>query len=87
MIDPYEVFLRSEAISALRALPLRHRKLVSSFIDQLAADPFAEGDYQNSDASGRMLSIKVVGSSAITYWADHAVKEIKILDIREADRA
>lgn len=87
MIEPYEVFLRTEAISTLRALPLRQRKLVGSFIDQLADDPFAEGDFQNKDAIGRILCIKVVGSAAITYWADHAVKEIKVLDIREADRA
>jgi mRNA-degrading endonuclease RelE of RelBE toxin-antitoxin system len=87
MIQPYEIFLRSEAIDSLRGIRAAPRKLVSKFIDSLALDPFSEGDYSVRDASGRDIHFKVVGEYAVTFWTDHPAKEIKIIDIRSADRA
>lgn len=87
MIRPYEIFLRSEAISSLRGIRTAPRRLVTGFIDSLALDPFSEGDYTVEDASGRGIHIKVLGQYAVTFWADHPAKEIRIIDIRGADRA
>jgi mRNA-degrading endonuclease RelE of RelBE toxin-antitoxin system len=87
MIEPYEVFLRAEAIESLRSVPVKARKRISMFIDSLSADPSSAGDYSLKDPSGRIIEIKIVGSHAITFWADHAVREIKIIDIRNADHA
>lgn len=87
MIEPYEVFLRTEAIEALGALPLTARRRISMFIDSLASAPTSVGDYSLKDKSGRIIEIKVIGTHAITFWADHAVREIKITDIRSADHA
>jgi mRNA-degrading endonuclease RelE of RelBE toxin-antitoxin system len=87
MIPPYEIFLRSEAIDSLRRLRSSPRKRVSQFIDSLALDPFAEGDYALKDPSDRDIHIKVVGEYAVSFWTDHPAKEIKIIDIRSADRA
>jgi hypothetical protein len=87
MIEPYEVFLRAEAILALHSIPVAARRRISSFIDLLSSDPALGGDYQITDPSGRIIEIKVIGSHAITFWTDHAAREIKITDIRSADRA
>ena len=44
------------------------------------------GDFQELNPfDQRHLSIKILGKYAITYYLDHAVSEIKILDIEEAD--
>jgi mRNA-degrading endonuclease RelE of RelBE toxin-antitoxin system len=87
MIEPYEVFLRAEAIEVLRLLHPRHRKAIGAFIDSLAMNPFLEGDYSSPDATGRAISIKILGAFALSYWADHPAKEIKVIDIRSADRS
>ncbi len=87
MIEPYAVFLRTEAIQMLRSAQATARKRISNFIDALATAPSSVGDYTISDPSGRILEIKIIGSYAITFWADHAVREIKITDIRSADHA
>jgi hypothetical protein len=34
-----------------------------------------------------VICIKIVGSYAVTFWADHPAKEIMITDIRSADHA
>ena len=87
MIDPYEIFLRSEAIEALRGIRGTSRKWIAAFIDSLAADPSQTGDYASHDSTGREISIKILGSYAVTFWADHPAREIKITDIRSADQA
>jgi hypothetical protein len=84
---PYEIFLRSEAIEALSGIRGVSRKLIVVFIDSLASDPLQAGDYSVQDSTGRDISIKILGSYAVTYWADHPVKEIRITDIRSADHA
>ena len=84
---PYEIFLRSEAIEALTGIRGISRKLIVVFIDSLASDPLQAGDYSVQDSTGRDISIKILGSYAVTYWADHPAREIKITDIRSADHA
>jgi mRNA-degrading endonuclease RelE of RelBE toxin-antitoxin system len=87
MIEPYEVFLRSEAIHSLRSIPVSTRKRISTFIDTLSGNPAVLGDYQMTDHTGRIIEIKILGSYAITFWIDHAAREIKVIDISHADRA
>lgn len=83
----YEVFLRSEAIHALRMNRGKSRRQISAFIDSLAANPLSEGDYQVRDSSGREIQIKIISAYAITFWSDHPAREVKIIDIRKADQA
>lgn len=87
MMEPYQIFLRSEAIEALHGIRGTSRRSIAFFIDSLASSPLQAGDYSSQDSTGREISIKILGSHAVTYWADHPAKEIKITDIRCADRA
>lgn len=87
MMDPYEIFLRSEAIQALQGIRGTSRKSIAAFIDSPASAPSQTGDYALHDSTGREISIKVLGSYAVTFWADHPAREINITDIRSADRA
>ena len=87
MIEPYHVFLRAEAIDALRGIRGRQRQRIAAFINALAFPPSTAGDYAIQDSSRRSICISIIGSYAVTFWADHPVKEIKITDIRRADRA
>jgi hypothetical protein len=84
-MDSYAVYLH-ERIHSRRPLSGRKRDKVMRFVRELADDPFRRGDYQDKDSAGHELQVKIVGGEAITYWADHAVKEIKIINIQPADR-
>ncbi len=76
-----------EAAEILRAIRGNQRISLVAFIDSLSGDPNKGGDYTERDETGRQLEIKVIGSFAITYWADHAALEVKVVDLRRADRA
>lgn len=86
-MKPYRIFVRMEAAEILRSIRGGQRSSVVEFIDFLSGDPNKGGDYSERDETGRQLEIKVIGSFAITYWADHAVAEVKVVDVRRADRA
>ena len=85
-MKPYKVFLRLEAMEALRGIRAAQKSKISRFIDSLADDPSQTGDYGEQDDTQRQIEIKVIGQFAITYWADHAVNEVKVTDVRRADR-
>ncbi len=85
-MDPYQLFLRFESAEILRKLRLSQRIEIFSFIDSLKTRPDSQGDYSETDETGREVEIKIVGGYAITYWPDHAVKEVKVADVRRADR-
>ena len=63
---------------------LRERKLILGWLDRLAADPFQEGDFQETDNAGRIVQVKIIGQQALTFWADHAIKEVKVTQIARA---
>lgn len=86
-MENYGIFLRMEAVDSFKAVRGLQRQQISLFIDSLADEPNRPGDFSERDDSGRQIEIKVLGQFAITYWTDHAVREVKILDIRKADKA
>jgi hypothetical protein len=55
----------------------RKREETMRFIRKLADDPYRRRDYQDRDNAGHILEVKILNDHAITFWADHAVREIK----------
>jgi hypothetical protein len=81
---PYVVYINEGALGfAPRSGP--QRGMVMDFIRSLAANPNTAGDFSETDETGRTTRVKVVGRYAVTFWADHAVSEIKVTHIRLAD--
>ncbi len=84
-MKPYAVYLRIEAAELLKAVAAQHRRRIEGYIDSLAGNPFRTGDYAETDSVGRPIQIKILGNFAVAFWADHAVKEIKVVAIVRAD--
>lgn len=55
------------------------------FLESLSTDPFQKGDYADRTPEGREVQVKVIGSHALLYWADHPVREVKVVDLVQAD--
>ena len=84
-MKPSAVYLRIEAAELLKSVATRNRRGIENFVDSLSGNPFKTGDYAETDAAGRPIQIKILGNFAIAFWADHAVKEIKVVAIDWAD--
>ncbi len=81
----YKVYINQAALlSAPRSGSSRTRLM--NFISSLAANPYVTGDFSEKDDVDRDVQVKIVGRYAVTFWADHAVSEVKITHIKLADK-
>jgi hypothetical protein len=83
-MTPYGVFIAAEVVVQLSVCRRAEKVSVARAFDTLAGNPFRSGDYVESDSLGRPVQIMLIGRHAVCYWADHAVKEVKILDLKLA---
>ena len=82
---PYTIYI-NEATLATAPKAGEPRQQVMNFIRSLADNPNTPGDFSEADGAGRNVQVKLVGRYALTFWADHAVSEIKITHIQLADQ-
>lgn len=77
----YDVVVHRTAVSFLLGRPSRERRLLLHFLDELGNDPYRSGDFEVSDQTGRGQQVKRIGGLYITFWPDHAIKEVRVTDI------
>lgn len=82
----YDVYLRREVFEFLRQCRRDDRDQLLRLLEALGRDPFRRGDFTERDRSGRDIEVLIFRRYAILYWADHPVKEVKVTDLRYADR-
>lgn len=83
----YELSLRMGVFEALSAHRGSHRRLLLDYLNRLQDDPFIPSDFTEKDGDGSYLEAKILGRFVIYYALDHAIKEVRVLKIIEADRA
>jgi hypothetical protein len=85
MGSAYELYVRHEVHVAISAVKSKPRGEIIRFLESLSSDPFQKGDYQDRTPQGREVQVKVIGSHALFYWTDHPVREVKVVDLIQAD--
>lgn len=80
----YQVYIHESALSSAPKAG-GDRRQVMDFVRWLGEHPFAMGDYSDTDSAGRRREVMIIGRHAITFWEDHAVKEVKVTNIQVAD--
>jgi hypothetical protein len=81
----YAVFIHEQALAAAPRSGTQ-RESVMKFIRSLADNPNTAGDFTEKDHASRIVQVKVIGRYAVTFWADHAVSEVKVTHIKSADK-
>ncbi len=81
----YEVILHPQAWHVLAATQGTGRRRLLGVLGQVADDPFRAGDLQQPDPAGRVHEVILLGEWLVTYWPDHAVREIRIVALERAD--
>lgn len=81
----YGYALGDEAVHAFTSLPVRRRENLLRIFEHLARYPKQEGDFQESGASGRVYEVKLHDNLLLTWWVDHAVREVRIVRMEFVD--
>ncbi|QTN32897.1 hypothetical protein HZ994_11355 [Akkermansiaceae bacterium] len=79
----YEPVLSSKAADFLLSLSKARQKKLIGLLYQLAASPAQIGDYSEPDDTGRDVQFILIRDLLVAFWADHPVKELRIVDIEE----
>ena len=82
----YTPFFSEGAFDFLSHLDGSDRKLVLLEIRILGNHPSRDSHFSEQDNKGRDIQGILCSKYCILYWADHAEKEIKITQIRYADK-
>ena len=79
----YEPVLSSKAAAFLIVRSKAKQRKLIGLLYQLADSPSQIGDYSEPDEAGREIQFILIRDLLIAFWADHAVKELRIVDIEE----
>jgi hypothetical protein len=79
----YDPVLSSKASSILVGLPKAKQKKILALLFQIAEHPSQLGDYATREENGREIQHLMVGDWHVSFWADDAVRELRITDFTE----
>jgi hypothetical protein len=78
-MEPYDFALGAEAVHWFASQSARQRETLIQVFDGLARHPFAAGDYREAGHFGRAFEVTLSDDMIVTWWADHAAKEVRIV--------
>jgi hypothetical protein len=82
----YRYALDGELAEELLTLPPRQREQLITAFRELVNDPFELGEESFRDSSGRELQRRAFGRWRITFWCDHAERELRIVGVQRRAR-
>jgi hypothetical protein len=86
MTPAYRVLMDLDALASLPRSGNRRAKVLG-MLAGLSENADLGGDFEiNDPETSRPFQVSCVAGFAITWWIDHPVLEVKIIDIREAPR-
>lgn len=56
----------------------RDRRAVAKLLEELAAAPYQQGDYEEMDETGRPVQVKRLGPYLVRWWMDDLVREVRV---------
>jgi len=80
-----EVILHERAWAALAATKGEERRRLPALLDDVKATPFRRGDFQQRDAAGRINEVVFLGGWLVTFWSDHAVAQIHVVNLEQVE--
>ncbi|MEO6246375.1 MAG: hypothetical protein ABIQ12_13150 [Opitutaceae bacterium] len=75
---PYEIVAPLTVCEELRAPPRRDRRQLEEFLFRLTRPPSLPRDFESPAEDERSHQAKIVGNWLISYWPDHAAREIRL---------
>jgi hypothetical protein len=81
----YSYALGDEAVHVFTALSPRVREKLLRRFDEMARHPQQPGDHQEAGAAGRLYEIGLNHDVLLTWWVDHATREVRIIRIELID--
>jgi hypothetical protein len=79
----YRYVIERRVAEYVVVLPRARARQLMAFFEYLARNPALTGGEWAMDANGRRNEALLFGSVTLVYWTDHAVREVRIVDVIE----
>jgi hypothetical protein len=79
VIPPYGYAVDDAVLRTFVAAKKSQRERLLRVFDQLADNPFLEGDTVQLDQEGRPCQVKRFGEWTVIYWSEHLAKRVHIV--------
>ena len=57
------------------------RRKIEEFLQRLIRQPSLPGEFEAPADDGRVHQVKIVGDWRVSYWIDHAAREVRVTAI------
>ena len=84
-MDAYALVLDETAAMTLATVSRPQQRRLGVILDSLKAVPLRPGDFQQRDATGRLHEVALIDDWLVTYWSDHAVRELRIVNLEQVE--
>ena len=81
----YDIVAPLGVYQLLRTLGRSPRREIELFLYRLALQPGLPGDFETPAEDGRTHQVKMVGRWLVSYWIDHAVREVRVTGIEPVE--
>ena len=85
LVEPYTLVVHESVFLAYCAAPPRMQRRILTELELLKSDPFRLGDFAEPDATGRLNQVLLIDEILLTYWTDHAVREVRVVRIEQVE--
>ncbi len=82
---PYNVVIPVSKMATFHAARKRERTQLLECFDRLARNPALESEWQVNDSAGRKNFQIAAGRFLVTFWPDHAAREVRIVRLERLD--
>jgi hypothetical protein len=83
MSSSYSYVLSEAASEYAFRLPSAEQMRLARILRSLANTPNRPGDYLTTGDDGRIMQNLLVEDWVVTFWADHAVKELRVAEVTQ----
>ena len=82
----YHYVLLAEVAEFFCLLSRREREQCLKIFQSLADDPYQRGNFYTLDLLGRQIQHQTVPPWEISFWSNHADKEVRVVGLRKIRR-
>ncbi len=77
--------MHEQAWATLAATAGRAQRQLLALLDVVKSEPLRRGDFQQRDANGRTNEVLLAGDWLVTFWSDHAVCEVHVVNLEHVE--
>ena len=84
-MDAYDLVLSEMAAMTFATAARPDQRKLAVILEGVKATPFRPGELQERDVQGRVHQVLVAEDWLVTYWPDHAARELRIVRLERVE--